>query len=102
MPIRTYKPGDDVAQVGIYNEAAGGLPKFKPATVDEVRRRISSPSFDPSTRLVAEEQGLVVGYCTVHPNGRVSFPWTRKGFESEAGPLLSAALNALKKRGVAR
>ena len=35
MTIRTFQPGDDVAQVGIYNEAAGDLPKFKPATLDE-------------------------------------------------------------------
>ena len=39
MKIRTYAPGDDGAQVSIYNEAAATLPKFKAATLDEVRRR---------------------------------------------------------------
>jgi len=28
MTIRTYQPGDDVAQVSIYNEASADLPKF--------------------------------------------------------------------------
>ena len=61
MTIRTYQPGDEVAQVGIYNEAAGDLPKFKPATLDEVRRRARGPDFDPDTRFFAEDFGDVQG-----------------------------------------
>ena len=38
MTIRTFIPSDEVAQVGIYNEAAAELPKFKPSTIDEARR----------------------------------------------------------------
>ena len=34
MEIRAYRPGDEVAQVEIYNEAAGELPKFKAAYID--------------------------------------------------------------------
>src|SRR5438876_94602 len=36
MSIRTYQPGYEIAQVGIYNEATAELPKFKPATLEDV------------------------------------------------------------------
>jgi hypothetical protein len=100
MTIRTFAPGDEGAQVGIYNEAAAPLPKFKAATLDEVRRRTHTPDFDPATRFFAEEKGQVVGYATYQPNGRVSFPWCRSGYEQCADPLLEAALDALKVRKV--
>src|SRR5207253_2463826 len=79
VTIRTFLPGDEVAQVGIYNETAAELPKFKPATVDEIRRRAGSHDFDPGTRFFAVEGGSPVGYASFHANGRVSFPWCRKG-----------------------
>ncbi len=102
MKIRTFQPGDDAAQVGIYNEAAAALPKFKPATLDEVRRRCHAPDFDPATRFYADENGLVVGYATFQPNGRVSIPWTRTGHETAAQPLFDAVLQAMKARGQTR
>jgi hypothetical protein len=100
MKIRTFAPGDDRAQVSIYNEAAAALPKFKAATLDEVRRRTHAADFDAGSRLYAEENGQVVGYVTTQSNGRVSFPWCRSGQEGCAEPLLEAALNALKARKV--
>jgi hypothetical protein len=102
MTTRTYQPGDDAALVSIYNEAAGGLPKFKPATLDEVRRRNRAPDFDPATRLFALADGRPVGYVSFHANGRVSFPWCRPGHEGRAEGLFQAALDGLKARGVAR
>jgi hypothetical protein len=102
MKIRTFAPGDDGAQVSVYNEATAALPKFKPATLDEVRRRTHSPEFDPTTRFFAEEDDVVVGYATFHPSGRISFPWCRDGFEYYAEPLLEAVLNALKARNINR
>ena len=101
MTIRTFTAGDDAAQVSIYNEAAAGLPKFKPVTLDELRRRLRDPAFDPATHLFAVDGGRPVGYCTFHANGRVSFPWCRKGREQHAGPLLDAALQAMRARGMA-
>jgi hypothetical protein len=102
MKIRTYGPRDDGAQVSIYNEAAAALPKFKPATLDEVRRRTHAADFDAATRLYAEENGEVVGYATYQVNGRISYPWCRAGFEHCAEPLLEAVLSALKDRKVHR
>jgi hypothetical protein len=102
MKIRTYGPRDDGAQVSIYNEAAAPLPKFKPATLDEVRRRTHVPNFDPATRYYAEENSEVVGYATFQNNGRISYPWCRAGFEHCGEPLLEAVLNALKARNVPR
>src|SRR5579885_1824433 len=103
MDIRTFRPGDEAAQVGIYNEAAAGLPKFKPATLDEVRRRTHAADFDPGTRFYAlDERGRPVGYCTFQPNGRVSFPWCRAGREAAAGPLFDAVLAAMRQRGLKR
>ena len=90
------------AAAHLYNEAAAALPRFKPATLDEVRRRCHAADFDPATRFYAEENGLVVGYATFQMNGRVSFPWCRKGCESLAEPLLQTALSAMKERGMRR
>ncbi len=101
MSIRTYRPGDEVAQVAIYNEAAARLPKFKPARVEEVRRRCRADDFDPATRFYAEEGGEVVGYVTYHANGRVSSPWCRPGHESQAEPLFQHVLDAMRARGMA-
>src|SRR5688500_9180510 len=100
MTIRTSQPGDEAAQVGLYNEAAGELPKFKPATLDGVRRRSRAADFDPGARFFAVEDGQAVGYATFQPNGRVSYPWCRKGHERHAGPLFEAALQEMRRRGL--
>lgn len=102
MTIRTFQPGDEAAQVGIYNEAAAELPRFKPASLDEVRRRLRDPAFDPRTRLYALAQGKPVAYATWQHNGRVSFPWARKGYEALAGPLFDQALDAMRAAGLTR
>jgi hypothetical protein len=99
MTIRTYAPGDELAQVGIYNEATATLPKFKAATVDEVRRRCLAADFDPATRLFALRDGRPVAYAGFHASGRVGFPWCRKGHEALAEPLLAAVLDAMRRRG---
>lgn len=92
MTIRTFQAGDDVAQVSIYNEAAAALPRFKPATLDEVRRRCRDPLFDPNTHFFAVANDLAVGYATFHANGRLSYPWCRKGHEDQAEGLFQAVL----------
>lgn len=100
MTIRTFQTGDEVAQVSIYNEAASDLPKFKPATIDEVRRRLRDPDFDPGTRFYALVGGKPVGYAMFSPSGRISFPWCRKGHDNCAGPLLQTVLDAMRARGM--
>src|SRR5262249_29236398 len=100
MTIRPFTAGDEAAQVSIYNEAAADLPRFKPATLDEVRRRCRAPDFDPATRLFALANDRPAGYATFHPNGRVSYPWCRKGREELAEPLFEAVLAAMKQRGL--
>jgi hypothetical protein len=102
MTIRTFAPGDDSAQVSIYNEAAADLPRFKAASLDEIRRRILAPDFEPSTRFVAVEAGQVVGYATFNANGRVSFPWCRRGYESHAPALFEAVLAEMRRREMKR
>jgi hypothetical protein len=102
MAIRTFQEGDDQAQVSIYNEAAAGLPQFQPATVDGVRRRIRTEDFDPKTRFVATEQGEVIGYAEFRANGRVSFPWCRKGHEDQALPLFQAVLEEMARRSLSK
>jgi hypothetical protein len=100
MTIRTYQPGDEIAQVSIYNEAAVSLPKFKAATIDEVRRRVRAADFDPGARFYAIEDGQVVGYALFQPNGRVNFPWCRRGKEHWAEPLFVRQLATMKDRGM--
>jgi hypothetical protein len=99
--IRNFKPGDETVQAGIYNAAAAEFPKFKPASVDEVRRRTQAADFEPATRFYAEEGGKVIGYATYSANGRVSFPWTLKGGEAAREPLFQAVIEAMQQRGIA-
>jgi hypothetical protein len=100
MRIRSYQPGDDSAQVEIYNAAAGQLPKFKPASAEEVARRSSDAASDAATRVYAEDGGRPVGYIAFHANGRLSYPWTLPGHETAAEPLVDSALTAMKQRGM--
>jgi hypothetical protein len=100
--IRTYQRGDEAAQVAIWNEAASDLPKFKPTTLDEIRRRVRGADFDPDSRFVAVEGDLVVGYANFQANGRVSYPWCRKGCERAAEPLFQTMLEAMRARGMRR
>ena len=100
MEIRTYKPGDDVAQVSIFNEAAADLPKFKAATLDEVRRRARAADYDPTTRFIALVDGKAVAYAAFHLNGRIGYPWCRKGHEVAAQPLFDWVLQEMKTRGL--
>jgi hypothetical protein len=99
MLIRTFQPGDEAVQAALYNEAAAELPKFKPATVAEIQRRTQAPDFDPAMRFFAEEGGQPVGYALFNANGRVSFPWCRKGHEHLAGPLFEQVLTVMRQRG---
>jgi hypothetical protein len=96
--IRTFRPGDESTQVAIYNEAAAALPKFKPATVDEVGRRYQAADFDPKTHFFAEKGGRPIGYAQFHANGRVSFPWCLPGHQSAAPLLLQGVLDAMSAR----
>jgi hypothetical protein len=102
MTIRSFEPGDDAAQVSIYNEAAAELPKFKPATLDEVRRRGRDPAVDRSGYFLALEGGKPVGYASFQANGRVSYPWCRKGHEAQAGPLFERMMAEMRRRGLPR
>jgi hypothetical protein len=98
--IRTYGPGDDAVQVDIYNEVAAPLPRFKPATLGEVTRRSNDPLYEGNTRFLAEVDGKPVAYITYQLNGRVSYPWCRKGHEAAAGPLMAHVLQAMQERGL--
>jgi hypothetical protein len=98
--IRPFHAGDELAQLKIYNTAAAGLTKFKPATIIDIQRRTHSKDFDPATRYYAEENGNVVGYCTFQPNGRTGYPWCLPGSEAAAEPLLAHTLQAMKQRGI--
>src|SRR5947209_7911310 len=100
VKIRTYQPDDEAAQVAVYNEAAAEFPKFKPAGVEEIRRRCKAKDYDPEANFFAVEGGKVVGYAHFHANGRVSFPWTLKGHDSAADPLFQAVLHAMRGRGM--
>jgi hypothetical protein len=100
MTIRSFQPGDLVAQARIYNAAARSLPGFKPATVEELARRHSASDFDPRSRFYALDSSDVVGYAVFAPNGRVSVPWCMPGAESVRAPLLDTVLAAMRGQGL--
>jgi hypothetical protein len=100
--LRQFQPGDESAQLRIYNTAAAALTKFKPATIVDLQRRTQAKDFDPATRVYAVENGRVIAYCAWQANGRVGYPWCLPGFESASAPLFSHALEAIKQRGVRR
>jgi hypothetical protein len=100
VSIRHYQPGDEAAQVAIFNAAAAGFPKFKPATLVEVQRRVRARDFDPGLRLYALEGDRIVAYGSALPNGRISYPWCLPGHEGQREPLYDALVAELKSRGV--
>ncbi|HEX4609602.1 MAG TPA: hypothetical protein VH092_15490, partial [Urbifossiella sp.] len=101
--VRTFQPGDERTQATLFNGVAFTLPGFKPATEDDVKHRTRARGFDPGTRFYAVADGHVVGYCILEPGqGRIGFPWCRKGYESAAGDLFAAALAAARERKVSK
>src|SRR5437660_9713781 len=102
MKIRGFQAGDETRQVAVYNAAAAELPKFKPASAQEVLRRTRAKDFDPASRFYAEENGEIVAYVTFNPNGRVSYPWCLKGHERLAAPLFAQMLDAMRACGMRR
>ena len=103
MNIRTFRPGDESAQAGLFNAVACTLPGFKPAQAADVQKRTRARGFDPESRFYAVIDGQMVGYCVLEPDqGRVSFPWCTRGHEAAAKPLFDAALSAARDRHVPR
>ena len=100
MNIRQFQAGDETSQLQIYNTAAAGLARFKPATIVDIQRRVQAKDFDPTTRFYAVENGKTVAYCTYQLNGRVGYPWHLQGHEAVAEPLFAHALAAMKARGI--
>jgi hypothetical protein len=100
MQIRSYQPGDELAQARIYNIAAGSLPGFKPAKPDEITRRLHAGDADPQTMFYATENNEVVGYAVFGPNGRVSFPWSLPGAEMVQEPLLDTVVAEMNRQGL--
>jgi hypothetical protein len=101
MNLRSFQPGDELAQVSLFNGAACIYPGFKPAKIEDVQKRTRARSFDPATRVYAVEGGEVVGYCVLEPEqGRISFPWCKRGHTAAAAPLFEAMLNLARERGL--
>lgn len=98
--VRSYRPGDEVGQVAIYNEATRALPGFKIATADEVLKRYRASNFDPLSKLYAYCDGRMVGYASFSANGRVSVPWCLADSAGAAAPLMDAVLAAMRQRGL--
>jgi len=70
MNIRTARPSDLPAITEIYNqavEAGQQTADIRPVTVEERRPWLESHPPGEYPILVAEQDGLVVGYCTISP-----------------------------------
>jgi hypothetical protein len=102
VKIRHYQPGDENAQLAIYNTAGDGLNRFKPATLFEITKRIQAKDFDAASRWYAEEGGQVVAYSGFQPHGRVSYPWCLPGHEHLAEPLFAQVVKTMKSRNFSK
>ena len=100
MTIRHYLPGDEESQARVFNLAASQLPAFKPANVDEIRRRYQLIDPDPTSKFYGLDGTQVVGYCVMNPNGRISYPWCFPEASGLREPLLESVLAELSQRGV--
>ncbi len=71
--IRNYEPGDEVAQVEIFNQVIAEMSPYEPLIkVDRVKRRVSHPDFNPtSVKYLVDTTGRIVGYaeCRIAPAG---------------------------------
>ena len=61
-------------------------------------RRIAAPGFDPTLCWYALDAGQVVAYVQANANGRVSYPWCRKGHEAAADALFEHMIKELPRR----
>jgi hypothetical protein len=100
MKIRSYQPGDELAQARVYNVAAGSLPGFKPAKPEEITRRLHTGDADPKLMFYAAVNSEIVGYAVFGSNGRISFPWTLPGAELVQEPLLDHVVADMSRRGL--
>ncbi len=100
MNIRIFQPGDEHAQLKLYNAGASTFPKFKPASLIEIQRRVQARDFDAGTRFYGEDGGEVVAYCTFQANGRISYPWHSPGHQADADAILAYVIGAMKQRGM--
>jgi len=98
--VRTFQPGDEDAQVAIYNRVAASWPGFKPAKPEEIRRRTVARRFRADLRFIAEVDGQIVGYCNGSPDGRVSYPWCLPGHESYQSMLMDCVIMALQSESI--
>ena len=99
MQIRSYQPGDELAQARIFNTAAGSLPGFKPAKPEEIRavskRATSTPrqcSTPPKTAMSLRTRS----------SARVAVSVSRGACRREAAqePLLEKIVREMKSRGI--
>jgi len=100
VTIRRIEPGDEPAQAVIYNQAAASLPGYKPTTSEEIRRRARDKDYVRDLSFIAMAGGETVGYCSVWPNGRTSYPWCLPGHEACQPLLFDAALQAARAFGL--
>jgi hypothetical protein len=102
MRIRNYQPGDESIQAEIYNSAAGALPRFKPASAEEVARRYRGQDSLASSRFYAVDGDETVGYALFDGTGRIGYPWCLTGHDDAREPLLGAVLTAMAASGHAK
>ena len=76
-----------------YAPVISGLDNDMAEIEDAVFATDRARGFDPETRFYAVENNQVVGYCVLEvEQGRVGFPWCKRGAEGAAGALFDAAL----------
>jgi hypothetical protein len=102
--IRTYETGDENQEYEISIQISLGMVWPYGHTVEELRQDISSPRFDPRSRIYAFADGEMVAYTffwisranRFRPKtARLSYPWHLPGHQGAAEPLILRALEIL-------
>lgn len=109
LTVRNYQPGDEIQEVAFDRQVVADWPWPVAFSEKEMKRVLTSPSFDPTENLYALDGDKMVGKTEIWwirtlgdgtKTSFVMFPKTLPGYENARAPLLEHVVQVLIERGV--